>query len=326
MDSAAATNVVLVRHGQTNWNAEMRLQGHMDPELNEQGRQQAAELAAALREEPFDAVYSSDLKRALQTAEAIVAGRPSVVQIHTSIALRERALGVLEGLTMREAAVRQSDACRLLRGQDEDTALPGGGESVNAMRRRVVAEIDRICSEHPGRTVLVVAHGGVLHAVYRHAVGRVYGGAIANASLHRLRVQGGVWVLVEWNVRLVMALLGTIACERGHYVRDVDLLAPTKRAVSALGAAEVRAGGGSSAGGFAAGASSSDAGGDQPNGVSSNDAGGDQPNGASSSDAGEAAPDRIAIRLKAGKLRLYLLSVEQSAWTADLSADLARRY
>ncbi|GIM11234.1 hypothetical protein Vretimale_14747 [Volvox reticuliferus] len=199
MDSGSATNFILVRHGQTDWNAEMRLQGHQDPGLSALGVQQAEELALALREEPFDALYSSDLRRALQTAKAIAAARPGGIQIKTSARLREQRLGVLEGLTLREAAVQHPEALRLLRADHDDTAVPGG-ETTGEMRQRVVDEIDRIASTHPGQTVLLVAHGGVLHAVYNHIVGHSYGGAIANASLHRVRVQGRVWAVVDWNV------------------------------------------------------------------------------------------------------------------------------
>ncbi|GLC36423.1 hypothetical protein PLESTM_000444800 [Pleodorina starrii] len=208
MNPAVATTLLLVRHGQTDWNAEMRLQGHQDPPLNDVGVQQAQELSAALREEAFDAVYSSDLRRALQTAEAIVAGRAGGMQIRTSAGLRERKLGVLEGLTLPEAAARQPEAFRLLRLHDEATAVPGG-ESPNQMRERVVAELEGIASEHPGQTVLVVAHGGVLHAVYRQAVGHPYNGPIVNASLHRVRLQGRVWAVVDWNVTRESPALGS---------------------------------------------------------------------------------------------------------------------
>ncbi|GLC72511.1 hypothetical protein PLESTF_001258900 [Pleodorina starrii] len=208
MNPAVATTLLLVRHGQTDWNAEMRLQGHQDPPLNDVGVQQAQELSEVLREEAFDAVYSSDLRRALQTAEAIVAGRAGSMQIRTSAGLRERKLGVLEGLTLPEAAARQPDAFRLLRLHDETTAVPGG-ESPNQMRERVVAELEGIASEHPGQTVLVVAHGGVLHAVYRQAVGHPYNGPIANASLHQVRLQGRVWAVVDWNVTRESPALGS---------------------------------------------------------------------------------------------------------------------
>ncbi|KXZ46932.1 hypothetical protein GPECTOR_39g426 [Gonium pectorale] len=199
MDPAIATTLVLARHGETDWNAERRLQGHQDPPLNALGTQQAEELAAALQDETFHAVYSSDLRRALQTADAVVARQPPGMKVISTLQLRERRLGVLEGLTIAEAARLRAGAFAQLRAHDEDTRVEGG-ESVREMRGRVVAEVERIAAAHPGQTILVVAHGGVLHAVYRQCCGHAYDGGIANASLHRIRVQGRAWAMLEWNV------------------------------------------------------------------------------------------------------------------------------
>ncbi|PNH07705.1 putative phosphatase PhoE [Tetrabaena socialis] len=201
MDPAVATDICLVRHGQTSWNAERRLQGHRDPPLNDEGLRQAEELAALLQAEPFHAIYSSDLRRALQTAEALASCRPGggQAEVRARPGLRERRLGVLEGLTLPEAAQREPAAFAILRAHDEDACLPGGGESTRAMVARVVAELERIAAGHPGQSVLVVAHGGVLHAVHLHAVGRSCDGAVHNASVHRVRVQGARWAVVRWD-------------------------------------------------------------------------------------------------------------------------------
>eukprot|EP00198_Chlamydomonas_reinhardtii_P009066 XP_001698403.1 phosphoglycerate mutase [Chlamydomonas reinhardtii] len=201
MDEARATNVFLVRHGQTDWNAEMRLQGQLDPPLNSLGVEQAEEVAAALADRPLDAVYSSDLTRAVQTARAVAGRRPGgqTLEVRTSPQLRERSLGVLQGLTIAEAAVQQPEALRLLRSHDPATSVPGG-ESPGAMRQRVVADIERICEQHRGQSILIVAHGGVLHHVYAHVCGHSYGGPITNASVHHIKVQPPKWALVQWNM------------------------------------------------------------------------------------------------------------------------------
>ncbi|KAG2449387.1 hypothetical protein HYH02_005537 [Chlamydomonas schloesseri] len=201
MDASRATEVFLVRHGQTDWNAEMRLQGQLDPPLNDLGEQQAEEVAAALADRHLAAIYSSDLTRALQTARAVAGRRPAgqALEVRTSPQLRERSLGVLEGLTIAEAAVRQPEALRLLRSHDPATVVPGG-ESAAAMRQRVVADIERICEQHRGQSVLIVAHGGVLHHVYAHVCGHAYGAPITNASVHHVRVQPPKWALVQWNM------------------------------------------------------------------------------------------------------------------------------
>ncbi|KAG2487807.1 hypothetical protein HYH03_013651 [Edaphochlamys debaryana] len=198
MDPSRAATVLLVRHGQTDWNVNRRLQGHLDIPLNEEGVRQAEELAVALEPVAFTAIYSSDLSRAVKTAEAIAARRPEPTKVTTSPNLRERALGVVEGLTPAEAAQGVPEAFRLLASDNDDAVVPGG-ESPRQLRTRVAAEVGRIAAMHPGETVLIVAHGGPLHSCYRHAVGHAYHGAVANASVHKLLVEGRVWAVLQWN-------------------------------------------------------------------------------------------------------------------------------
>src|SRR5690349_11779156 len=142
--------LLLVRHGETDWNAEGRLQGHTDRPLNDYGREQARRLAEQL--EQIDAVYASDLSRARETAE-IVAGRlglPVVIDPD----LREKDWGTWEGLT-----------------SDERLGVEYAGETTEAHRDRVLAAVQRIAERHPGERVLVVTHGGCLRRIQAAVAG-----------------------------------------------------------------------------------------------------------------------------------------------------------
>jgi probable phosphoglycerate mutase len=175
------TTILLVRHGETDWNLERRVQGHSDQPLNATGRAQAQALADELADEPIDAVYSSDLARAHETARLVAAthGLPVVVLPE----LREKDFGTWEGLTDDEVRVRFPDAS------------PGGrwgdGETYEQMSSRVVAALQRIASQHPDGRVLVVAHGGPVRAVLLHCQADREA-RIANCDLVRVEVDRGV--------------------------------------------------------------------------------------------------------------------------------------
>ncbi len=141
------TTLLLVRHGETDWNAEGRLQGHTDRPLNDHGRRQAKELADRLAgEEAVDAIYASDLSRATETAEIVGErlGLPVVVDPD----LREKHWGNWEGLT-----------------GDERAAIDFVGESTHAHRERVLRAVRRIVERHPGQRIVVVTHGGSLRRI-----------------------------------------------------------------------------------------------------------------------------------------------------------------
>ncbi len=148
------TTLLLVRHGETDWNRERRWQGWADPPLNETGREQARALAEELRGAPFDAVYASDLRRAAETAE-VLAG-PHDVPVVLDAGLREIDVGSWSGLTHAEIAERFPD------GERPD------GESREQHVERVLAAVERIARAHPGERVLVVTHGGTLRALHGH--------------------------------------------------------------------------------------------------------------------------------------------------------------
>lgn len=155
-----ATTIVLVRHGETDWNREHRFQGRADVPLNEAGRAQALELAATLAGEEFAAVYSSPLRRALETAEILAAGRD--VDVLADEALLEVDVGSWSGLTVDEVARRfPGGHARWL----ESRAGWDDGETIEELGRRVVAGLLALGRRHPGERLLAVTHGGPIRSV-----------------------------------------------------------------------------------------------------------------------------------------------------------------
>jgi probable phosphoglycerate mutase len=179
-----ATTLLLARHGETDWNRDRRVQGHSDVPLNDAGRAQARDLARGLRTEPLDAVYSSDLVRAKETAEIATAGRGLTVRV--LVGLRERHFGTWEGLT--DDVIRD-------RFPESRTGPWGDGETIDEMSARVVASLRTIAAEHDGENVLVATHGGPMRAVLR-AAGVEPTGPIENC--HVMRVAVGVGGELRW--------------------------------------------------------------------------------------------------------------------------------
>jgi probable phosphoglycerate mutase len=193
------TVLTLVRHGETEWNAAGRIQGHVDIPLSATGMAQAAAIGQRLGAEYFDAILSSDLERALQTARPIV--RHSGKAILRDARLRERHLGVLQGLTGEEAAIRQPHAWGAFKARNPEAALEGG-ETLREFSQRVVGLIEELLKGHTGGRLLLVTHGGVLDAVYRHATGMPLNAPrnfpIYNTSVNVLRHRGDVWTIESW--------------------------------------------------------------------------------------------------------------------------------
>ncbi len=197
---ADSTRVFALRHGQTAWNADKRIQGHTDIALDEIGRWQADQLAQALADEPLAAIYSSDLQRARATAEPLA--RMTGVPLLTDPGLRERAFGSFEGQTFDEIQKRWPDETR--RWLARDPAFePGGGESLTGFSARCVGTSTRLAARHPGAVIAIVAHGGVLDCLYRAAVGvslsEPRGWQLGNATINRLLFNGERFALVGWN-------------------------------------------------------------------------------------------------------------------------------
>jgi 2,3-bisphosphoglycerate-dependent phosphoglycerate mutase len=196
----APTRLVVLRHGQTAWNAEQRIQGQLDIGLNDTGRAQAQELGRALADEPLAAIYSSDLQRALHTAQAVASQTGS--RLHTDTRLRERHFGRFEGLRYGEIDARWPDDA--LRWRRREPAFrPGDGESLLDFSARCVAAASELAARHAGEAIALVAHGGVLDALYRAAVGLAVDAPrtwqLGNATINRLLWHGSGFVLVGWN-------------------------------------------------------------------------------------------------------------------------------
>jgi broad specificity phosphatase PhoE len=160
------TTILLARHGETDWNAVGRWQGHTDRPLSERGRQQAAELAERLANAEIDAVYSSDLLRAVKTAEPVA--KRLGLPLQTLPELREVDVGTWAGLTRDEVAERFPDGFRRWR---EWQAGWEDGETYDEMGERVVEAILMLAGEHEGGRVLVVSHGGAIRALHAAAAG-----------------------------------------------------------------------------------------------------------------------------------------------------------
>ncbi len=195
------TRFCLVRHGETDWNVERRLQGHTDIDLNKRGLAQAEQMANALKriDLEFDVLYTSDLQRAAKTAQAIE--RLFKASAIVSAALRERHLGVLQGITTADAPKVAPDLWKshLSRNIMEDLQ---GGESIQQFANRIQAALEQIRIEHLGKTILLVSHGGALDMMYRIASNQALDAekavTVPNASLNWISHDGVGWKVDDW--------------------------------------------------------------------------------------------------------------------------------
>ncbi|MBL8278808.1 MAG: histidine phosphatase family protein [Pelomonas sp.] len=195
-----ATRLVVIRHGETLWNRATRIQGHTDISLSALGLAQAERLAQALADEPLAAIYASDLSRARQTAEAVAA--PHGLPVRQDSGLRERAFGRFEGLSWQEIDQGYPEDAARWRRREPDFPV-GGGESLLAFSARCLDAARRAAAAHPGQTIALVAHGGVLDCLYRAAT-RVALDAprswqLGNATINRLLATPEGFTLVGWN-------------------------------------------------------------------------------------------------------------------------------
>lgn len=203
----SATRICLIRHGETDWNAAGRMQGHIDIPLNATGFAQAKGLAGMLEEHCFAAIYASDLLRARQTAQAAAVLFGAQVQVLQE--LRERNYGVFQALTNEEARERHPAAFQRFKARDPDYVLPEG-ESLAGFAGRVIRSLTEIASRHADDEVLVVAHGGVLDIARRAATGMslssVRDFTIANAAINWLEYRDGQWRVLSWGIAEAAAL------------------------------------------------------------------------------------------------------------------------
>ncbi len=196
---AEATRILAIRHGQTAWNADSRIQGHTDIALDDTGLWQAERLAHALGDEALDVLYSSDLARARQTAAPLAARKG--LELRIDAGLRERGFGEFEGLSFAQIERRWPEQAAAWRQRDPDFGARGG-ELLRDFRDRVVATVERLAMAHRGQSIALVTHGGVLDLLYREAT-RVALDAprswlLANAGINRLLHSDQGLVLIGW--------------------------------------------------------------------------------------------------------------------------------
>ena len=196
-----ATRIIAVRHGETAWNVDSRIQGQLDIPLNEKGRWQAHRAARALAARgPVAAIYSSDLLRARETARSI--GDATGLIVVTEQSLRERAFGSFEGQTFTELEASWPKETVRWRQRDPDWTPPGG-ESLTCVRDRVVQITHALAQRHIGEQIVLVSHGGVLDALHRAATGldlqapRTW--TLVNAGINRLLWTPQGLTLVGWS-------------------------------------------------------------------------------------------------------------------------------
>jgi probable phosphoglycerate mutase len=188
------TELILIRHGETLWNQQARMQGQQDSPLTELGVRQARQLGRRLRELRFDALYSSDLGRAYRTALDI--SEQTGHEIAVDERLRERHFGVFEGLTSADIQARYPEDYARFASRDPDYAM-SGGETARAFHERCLGCLEEIASRHSRAAAVVVTHGLVLDALYRAALGmrldEPRGFPLLNCSLNTFHYRGGRW-------------------------------------------------------------------------------------------------------------------------------------
>lgn len=197
------TEILLIRHGETEWNVGKRLQGHTDVALNNEGRRQAAALGRFLLDEPLDAIYSSDLLRAYDTAQAVAI--PRGMQVQSEQGLRERCFGAFEGLNHPEIKEKFPEDYAAWQRRDIDARYPDGERRAETLREfaaRAVDCIARLASQPGNRKIAVFTHGGVLDSVYRRVKNMGYEHPrdfdVLNASINRVSFDGQSFDILKW--------------------------------------------------------------------------------------------------------------------------------
>jgi probable phosphoglycerate mutase len=193
------TQLIIVRHGETEWNIRGIRQGHLDSVLTEKGVAQAKALAQRLARENFTALYCSDLGRAVQTAKEIAALTGH--EIETDPRLRERHLGIFQGLSGEEIKAKHPEEYKLHRTLGPNYVIPGG-ESVRQQVERNVSFLNELAARHQGEQVVVVTHGGVVSGFFRHTLSIPLEAPrrfeFVNAGLNVFVNEEGDWFLLTW--------------------------------------------------------------------------------------------------------------------------------
>jgi len=200
---SAKTEILIIRHGQTSWNKLKRYQGHSDIPLNEKGEQQAIALAETLKHERLDAIISSDLLRALKTAEEIAKHHQLPVKVDSD--LRERCYGIFEGMHLEEIVQQYPEQLARWQAAEPDYVFPPGEREAESLRRfyhRAVSALHRWAETHPGQKIAVVAHFGIIETAYRAAHGIQLGERtrmpVLNTSINRFAIGNGEIEMIAW--------------------------------------------------------------------------------------------------------------------------------
>jgi probable phosphoglycerate mutase len=217
--------LLLIRHGETEWNLQRRMQGQQDSPLTPLGLQQARQVARRLRALPHVALYTSDLGRAHQTARCIA--DETGHEVVSVPGLRERSFGIFEGMTNAEIEVRHPDLHALFEKRDPHFVMPGG-ESAAQFHERCLGALQAIAERHDGETVVAVTHGLVLDALYRAACGMTLqqprGFPLLNCSISTFRYTAEGWLAIA------VCDVQHLATEDVTSASDASVQAPSDRA------------------------------------------------------------------------------------------------
>ncbi len=196
------TEIILIRHGETEWNSQKRMQGHSNSDLSEVGRGQIQALGELMKNVSFDHIYSSDSLRARQTAEAITQYSGHTLQFDQRI--REKNLGVFEGLTSTEAKERHPEIYRLFKTAGANYVIDEG-ESTQQLLERALEFIEEIRLRHPQERVVMVTHGGVVRVLMKHALG-----LSIDAPTRFIIKNTGIFGLI-WNENWLVTQMGGVS-------------------------------------------------------------------------------------------------------------------
>ena len=196
------TEIILIRHGETEWNSQKRMQGHSNSNLSEVGRGQIQALGELMKNVSFDHIYSSDSLRTRQTAEAITQYSGHTLQFDQRI--REKNLGVFEGLTSTEAKERHPEIYRLFKTAGANYVIDEG-ESTQQLLERAFEFIEEIRLRHPQERVVMVTHGGVVRVLMKHALG-----LSIDAPTRFIIKNTGIFGLI-WNKNWLVTQMGGVS-------------------------------------------------------------------------------------------------------------------
>lgn len=191
--------ITIIRHGETEWNKLMQLQGHTDSPLTKLGFKQAEQLSEFIKHRKFDVLISSDLDRTLLTARII--NKHLGLPIIKNELLRERSFGIMEGLTLPEIQDKYSQTYKAYKSRKSTYEIPDG-ESLVQFNKRIIESIQTIAKENDGKSVLLVAHGGVLDCIIRYIFkmdlddDRNF--SVLNTSVNTITISDEKWILQEW--------------------------------------------------------------------------------------------------------------------------------